>query len=68
MRKALQQLGYNETYHGFAPAFESPLDNIMWREAVDAKFNGKGKPYGRKEWDQLLGHCQVRLHFSPHSL
>ena len=59
MRKALQILGYNETYHGFAPAFETPLDNKMWLDAANAKFKGKGKPFGRKEFDQLLGHCQV---------
>ena len=26
-------------------------------EAVDAKFLNKGKPYGRAEFDALLGHC-----------
>lgn len=31
----------------------------MWNEAFDAKFEGKGKLFTRKEWDQLLGHCQV---------
>jgi hypothetical protein len=31
-------------------------------QALRAKFDGKGKPWGRKEFDQLLGHCQVRYH------
>lgn len=31
----------------------------MWSEALAAKFEGKGKPYGREEFDQLLGHCQA---------
>lgn len=31
----------------------------MWSEAIDAKFEGKGKPYGREEFDKLLGHCQA---------
>lgn len=30
----------------------------MWWEALEAKFDGKGKPYGREEFDRLLGHCQ----------
>jgi hypothetical protein len=30
----------------------------MWMEAIEAKFDGKGKPYGRAEFDKLLGHCQ----------
>lgn len=59
MRRALTQLGYVETYHGFAPAFETPRDSEMWLDAVNAKFKGKGKPFGRHEWDQLLGHCQA---------
>jgi hypothetical protein len=59
MRRALQQLGYHETYHGFASAFETPLDSRMWLEAFNAKFKGRGKPFTRIDWDQLLGHCQV---------
>lgn len=31
----------------------------MWNEALDAKYLNKGKPYGRAEWDQLLGHCRA---------
>ncbi|KAJ7828337.1 hypothetical protein B0H14DRAFT_3144249 [Mycena olivaceomarginata] len=31
----------------------------MWAEAINAKFFGRGKPYGKEEWDQLLGHCQA---------
>lgn len=53
-------LGFNDCYHGFEASFENPKDLEMWAEAVDAKFNGKGKPFGRAEFDQLLGHCQVR--------
>ena len=30
----------------------------MWMEALEAKYDGKGKPYGRAEFDKLLGHCQ----------
>ena len=31
----------------------------MWIEAIEAKFEGKGKPFEREDWDQLLGHCMV---------
>jgi hypothetical protein len=37
---------------------ENPLDNKYWLAALQAKFEGKGKPYGRAEFDRLLGHCQ----------
>jgi hypothetical protein len=33
----------------------------MWTEAINAKFFGMGKPYGRAEWDQLPGHCMAGL-------
>ena len=31
----------------------------MWMEALKAKYDGVGKPYGREEFDRLLGHCQA---------
>lgn len=31
----------------------------MWLEALRAKYDGVGKPYGREEFDKLLGHCQA---------
>lgn len=31
----------------------------MWVAAYRAKFHGEGKPFGKAEWDQLLGHCMV---------
>ena len=33
----------------------------MWQEAYQAKYNGKGKPFGRAEFDQILGHCQAAM-------
>ena len=38
---------------------ENPRDCEMWQEAYDAKFHGKGKRFGRAEFDKLLGHCQA---------
>jgi hypothetical protein len=37
---------------------ENPRDCEMWLDALRAKFEGKGK-FDKKDWDQLLGHCQV---------
>ncbi|KAF7344209.1 hypothetical protein MVEN_01711400 [Mycena venus] len=58
LRDALEMLGYNVTNHGFRVG-PNPTDRAMWTEAINAKFYGKGNPYGRVEWDQLLGHCMA---------
>ncbi len=31
----------------------------MWKAAYEAKYDGKGKPFGREEFDQITGHCQA---------
>jgi hypothetical protein len=41
-------------------------DDGLWVEAYQAKFEGKGKKWGRKEWDALLGHCVMSLHHITH--
>ncbi|KAM0343405.1 hypothetical protein ACHAPU_008586 [Fusarium lateritium] len=52
--EALKQLGYTP-YH-LSIAVGSPKTNLdLWREALDAKFYGKGKPWGREEFDKVLG-------------
>ena len=56
MRSALQILGYDHTAHGFDLISHSEIGG-PWMEAVNAKFLNKGKPYGRAEFDALLGHC-----------
>ena len=53
MQHALNTLGYR-CYHSVA-FFANIADCAMWDEALDAKFFGKGKPFERKDWDQLLG-------------
>ncbi len=30
----------------------------MWSEAIEAKFDGKGKPNGRAEFEALPEHCR----------
>ncbi|KAJ7487001.1 P-loop containing nucleoside triphosphate hydrolase protein [Mycena latifolia] len=58
MRAALEILGYHDVHH-MQSVFANPLEAEMWTEAINARFFGQGKPYGRDEWDQLLGHCQA---------
>lgn len=50
---ALQELGY-PTYH-MTSIMQNPQDSEMWMEAFQGKYRG-GRPYERKDWDQLLGH------------
>lgn len=38
---------------------DNPKDMEMWIQAFEAKFEGKGKPFTRDDWDQLLGHCMA---------
>lgn len=63
LRQALTDLGYNDVYHMAAAMGENPRDCELWTEALEAKFEGKGKAWGRREWDGLLGHCMVS--FTP---
>jgi hypothetical protein len=58
MCTALGILGYTNIHHMTA-VMENPLETEMWTEATNAKIFGAEKPYGRAEWDQLLGHCEV---------
>lgn len=37
----------------------NPRDVEMWLDAYCAKFQGQGKPFGREEFDRLLGHCMA---------
>jgi hypothetical protein len=43
MRKALIQLGYRDTDHGFSTAFENPQDSEMCLDAMCAEYEGTGK-------------------------
>jgi hypothetical protein len=59
LKQALKSLGYNDVYHGYSTTLENARDCQIWLDACNAKFKAKGKPFGRDEFDQLLGHCQV---------
>lgn len=56
MQTALQRLGY-KCYHmveaGNTRSFR------YWLEALEAKYENKGKPYRRSEFDKLLGQYSV---------
>lgn len=57
MKIALETLGIKPAYHGYN-MFSSTLDNAMWAEGLRAKFfpgQSAIKPFGRREFDQLLG-------------
>ncbi|KAJ7891152.1 hypothetical protein B0H13DRAFT_1625970 [Mycena leptocephala] len=58
MKKALEILGYGDVHH-MQSVDANPLEAEMWEEAINARFFGRGTPYGRAEWDQLLGHCEA---------
>lgn len=58
MREAYSILGYENPYH-YANIFANVQDADMWNEAMRAKFDGVGKPYGRAEFDQLLGENEA---------
>lgn len=59
LRHALRKLGFNDTYHMLSASTENPPDCLMWSDALAAKYDGAGAPFTRREWDQLLGHCQA---------
>lgn len=59
LTNALKFLGFQHAYHGRDALTINPRDCELWWEALQAKYEGKGKEFGRKEFDQLLGHCQV---------
>jgi hypothetical protein len=38
---------------------QNPLDCILWQKLFAAKYDGIGS-IEKQDFDQLLGHCQVR--------
>jgi hypothetical protein len=59
MMTAYNILGLS-TYHGFdfiAP--DAGRDQMLWEQAIDAKFYGKGKPFQEEDFDAFLGDYAV---------
>ena len=53
----LRQLGF--TPYDYLDRFDR--DHLrLWDDAMKAKFNGLGKPWGRQEFDELTGDFDVR--------
>ncbi|OTB08604.1 hypothetical protein M426DRAFT_7343 [Hypoxylon sp. CI-4A] len=50
---ALEQLGIKPVYH--MREVGKNQHQALWIEALDAKFEGRGEPYNRERFDQILG-------------
>lgn len=51
---ALNQLGFR-VYH-MSEAIKTPRTSFgCWIEGIKAKFHGEGRPFGREEFDKLMG-------------
>lgn len=59
IRAALKSLGYDDVYHYFSVLAENPRDSDMWVDAFRGKFEPGHRRFEKKDWDQLLGHCEV---------
>ncbi|KJZ69100.1 hypothetical protein HIM_11507 [Hirsutella minnesotensis 3608] len=60
--EALTILGYKDVYHGLN-VLDSPEDWSLLGSAADASFSilptYTGKPFKRKQWDELFGPCEA---------
>ncbi|CZT15716.1 uncharacterized protein RCC_01550 [Ramularia collo-cygni] len=56
MREALDILGYPNPYH-FSSFYDNVRECDMWRDLIASKFEGKGPPVTKEDFDGLLGHC-----------
>lgn len=59
MQTALERLGY-KSYHMLEAGKTSSFR--YWLEGLKAKYAGEGKPFGRTEFDKLLGNYSVRVY------
>lgn len=62
--QALKTLGYTP-YHMYEVITNGATHMDLFDEAIRCKYLGKGKPYGKAEFDKWLGNYDVRhLSFS----
>lgn len=54
---ALVQLGISPVYH--MREVGKNKHQAAWVEAIEAKYEDKGEPYGREQFDKLLGAFEV---------
>lgn len=55
--EALVQLGISPVYH--MREVGKNKHQAAWAEAMDAKFEGKDEPYGREQFDKILGDFEA---------
>lgn len=60
---ALMRLGYDKVYHMREVVAPGRDDRKSWIEAIEAKYEGKGQPYGRFEYERFLGDYTVCLFY-----
>ncbi|KAF2726984.1 NAD dependent epimerase/dehydratase [Polyplosphaeria fusca] len=59
LKVAFEKLGY-KPYHMSEALKNTPAGHLtFWKEALAAKFDGEGKPFGREEFDKFLGDYDV---------
>ncbi|KAJ7627485.1 P-loop containing nucleoside triphosphate hydrolase protein [Roridomyces roridus] len=58
MRAALTTLGYGPAHH-IGRVMADPREVDVWRAAIHAKYEGKGKLIERETWDDMFGDLQV---------
>ncbi|KAF2857160.1 hypothetical protein K470DRAFT_12862 [Piedraia hortae CBS 480.64] len=55
---ALKILGYNDVHH-MAKVVSNVGESHYWLRAAEAKFFGRGKPFTKEDWDEVLGSCMA---------
>ncbi|KXH32204.1 hypothetical protein CSIM01_05873 [Colletotrichum simmondsii] len=65
LNSALEQLGFKVfSFQAMWPTWQESIP--LWTEAIEAKYHNRCKPYGRAEFDKLLGDYDVVK--CPHAL
>lgn len=65
---ALRKLGYT-SYHMAECWLDSANDSMsLWHEAIEAKFNGKGRKFAGEDFDKMLWRYDVRISIAERGL
>jgi hypothetical protein len=60
LKNAFNTLGYKSYHVNEISESGVPKAMVYWKEAIEAKYLGKGKPYEKAEFDKLLKSYSVR--------
>jgi len=60
MKNAFNTLGYKSYHASEIRSSGVPKAMMCWKQAIQNKYLGKGKPYGKAEFDKLLKNYSVR--------